>query len=207
MSQPVALFDFDGTLTVGDTLMPFLKAVVGPWGLAGALARSAPWLVGYGARVVRNDVAKQRLLAAALGGRRHADLQSRGREFARDRVPALLRRDMMALLRHHRGEGRFCILVSASLDVYLEPWAQAEGFDAVLCSRLETDTAGNVTGRLLGGNCHGQEKVARLRSLFAQWDGPPTHIVAYGDTNGDRPMLALADCAFLMRDGRPVEIG
>jgi len=202
MKDSVALFDFDGTLTRGDSLVPFLKAVAGPAGLAGAMAASLPWLAGYALRLTRNDVAKERLLSSALRGRRHADLEAAGREFARKTVPDMLRSDMMAIVERNRAEGRRCVLVSASLDLYLAPWAAEAGFDHLLCSRLETDERQCVTGRLLDGNCHGPRKVALIRKLFADWDKAPRDIVAYGDTKGDFPMLALADRAFLVgKDG------
>ncbi|MBK6744559.1 MAG: hypothetical protein IPG66_16985 [Hydrogenophilales bacterium] len=48
-----------------------------------------------------------------------------------------------------------------------------------------------VTGHLQGGNCHGAEKVNRIIKLL---DGQDVcHITAYGDSAGDREMLAYAD--------------
>ncbi len=47
-----------------------------------------------------------------------------------------------------------------------------------------------VTGRFDGPNCRGEEKVRRLREAF----GDDIRLeAAYGDTSGDRAMLALAD--------------
>jgi phosphoserine phosphatase len=46
------------------------------------------------------------------------------------------------------------------------------------------------TGDLEGGNCRGPEKARRL----ARWlDGSAAHVVAYGDSAGDRELLAAAD--------------
>ena len=64
----VAAFDFDGTLTRGDTLLPFLAAGLGWPRFAWALLRTSPWLVGHAVKLVRNDVAKARLFAACLSG-------------------------------------------------------------------------------------------------------------------------------------------
>jgi phosphatidylglycerophosphatase C len=96
--------------------------------------------------------------------------------------------------------------VSASLDVYVEPWAQAQGFDAILSSVLAVED-GVVTGRLFEGNCYGVEKVRRIRSWLN--DRRPEQIWAYGDSRGDREMLALADVAHyrgrLLKGGAGVE--
>jgi phosphoserine phosphatase len=53
---------------------------------------------------------------------------------------------------------------------------------------------GRFAGRYDGSNCHGIEKVRRIRECFDlnEFD----RVYAYGDTPGDRPMLTLADEAF-----------
>ena len=202
MSRDLALFDFDGTLTRGDSMLPFLRAAIGPVALTRALAATSPWLVGYAAGLIRNDSAKERLLAASLGGRSIDDLRMKGDAFARDDLPKLLRETTMAEFRGRRDEGRICVLVSASLDLYLEPWAREAGFAHVISSRLAVDEAQRATGALLGGNCHGPEKVVRIRDWLSM-QGETGHCVAYGDTFGDAPMLALADEGFWVgKDGR-----
>jgi phosphatidylglycerophosphatase C len=81
-------------------------------------------------------------------------------------------------------------MISASLAVYLAPLGRQLGFDAVLATALEVGSDGRLTGRLEGANVRGQEKVDRLR----QWLGVDTcELWAYGDSDGDRELLALAD--------------
>jgi phosphatidylglycerophosphatase C len=60
----------------------------------------------------------------------------------------------------------------------------------VIACSLETDGTGRATGRLIGGNCRGPEKVRRLR----EWLGAePAELWAYGDSAGDDELLAFAD--------------
>jgi phosphatidylglycerophosphatase C len=87
------------------------------------------------------------------------------------------------------------VLVSASLDVYLFPLGELLGVHGVLCTRLERDGGGALTGALVGANCRGPEKVARLEAwlLVEGLDGAT--LWAYGDSAGDDELLARADHA------------
>jgi phosphatidylglycerophosphatase C len=185
----VAAFDFDGTLAAGDSLSGFLSRAVGRPVLASTLALQGPAMAwAYAVRGGR-DAAKAVLLARLLRGRTHAELQTLGERYGNDLVRRL-RPWMLARVDWHREQGHRLVIVSASLDVYLEPVGRSLGFDAVLATTLEIDPDGRLTGRLGGLNCRGREKAARLRA----WLGSaPAEIWAYGDSRGDRELLAMAD--------------
>lgn len=189
-TRPIVLFDFDGTLTRRDTLLPFLRYCVGTPRFLGILASQAPGLLGLAAGLLPNDLVKQRVLEAFFHGWELEELRQLGQAFAKEVLPRLLRPSTIEILRWHLGRQHRCFLVSASLDVYLEPWAQGQGFTGVLCSQLEVSDSGRVSGQLLGRNVFGPEKVARLtRALAGELDWIE---YAYGDSRGDREMLALA---------------
>jgi phosphatidylglycerophosphatase C len=60
----------------------------------------------------------------------------------------------------------------------------------VCAVELEAE-GGRLTGRMVGANCRGAEKVRRLTTWL---DGePPTRLWAYGNSSGDRELLAAAD--------------
>ena len=81
----VAAFDFDGTLTRGDTFLPFLARGLGWPRLLWAMLRCSPWLAAYALRLIRNDVAKARLMQATLSGLSLAELDNwRTRWLAQD---------------------------------------------------------------------------------------------------------------------------
>ena len=65
--RTVAVFDFDGTLTRGDTLLPFLRRVGGGLPLAGALLAGCVSL-GLAPAGYRRDRAKEAVLARVLAG-------------------------------------------------------------------------------------------------------------------------------------------
>jgi phosphatidylglycerophosphatase C len=192
----IAAFDFDGTLTRSDTLGPFLRDVCGTAAFVRALAADAPRLVLAGIGAGSRDAAKERMLRRLLGGREHTELVVRGRAFAERVATTGMRSEMVSRLEWHAREGHELAIVSASLDVYLEPIAERLGIGTVLCTRLEVNGAGLVTGNLVGGNCRAAEKLRRIRERFGE-DG--YELWAYGNSAGDAEMLAAAD--------HPVRVG
>jgi phosphatidylglycerophosphatase C len=69
----------------------------------------------------------------------------------------------------------------------------------VLCTRLARDPAGRLSGELDGRNCRGAEKPARVREHLAHDATGPVELWAYGDSHGDRELLALADHPVMVR--------
>jgi phosphatidylglycerophosphatase C len=133
---------------------------------------------------------KEQLTTRLLAGYPGADLAAAGRRYA-DHLATHLRPDVVERLDFHRSAGHELVLISASPTVYLDPLGTQLGFTAVIATRLEIGSDGNVTGRLDGGNCRGEEKVIRLRA----WLGArvPVEVWAYGDSSGDDELLAFAD--------------
>ena len=188
--RTLALFDFDGTLTRADTLGPFLREVAGNGAFVRAFASDAPRLALAGLGAGSRDAAKERMLRRLLGGRKHADLVVRGRAYGERVATKAMRSEMVDRVRWHASEGHELVIVSASLDLYIDRVAELLGIDTVLCSRLEVDADGRVTGRLVGGNCRGPAKLRHIRERFGE-EG--YELWAYGDSAGDREMLAAAD--------------
>jgi phosphatidylglycerophosphatase C len=189
-ARTVSCFDFDGTLTRSDTMGPFLRAVAGNGPFVQAFLADAPRLALAGAGRASRDDAKERFLRRLIGGREHAELLERGRAYAEAVVARRLRPDMVDRVHWHRTRGHQVAIVSASLDVYVDRVAELLDVDTVLCSRLEVDAAGRVTGTLVGGNCRGAGKLARIREQFGAGG---YELWAYGDSAGDDEMLAAAD--------------
>jgi len=91
------------------------------------------------------------------------------------------------------------ILVSATLECYLRPWAERICADHVIGTQLETDGEGCLTGGISGRNCHGPEKARRLREKISTLD--QREVYAYGNSIGDRELLEIADHAFCYSSG------
>lgn len=190
----VAAFDVDGTLTSRDCVVPFLRRFV----LRRSVVVSALRQVREGAVAVgRRDRDRLRIAAtsAVLAGVAVRDLDERAADFAASIVANRLRDDTVGRLRWHVGQGHRVVLVSASYEVYLRPLAEHLGAEAVLGTRLEIDTGDVCTGRLAGRNCRAAEKVHRLDEWLALEGIERTDVDlwAYGDSPGDRELLAAAD--------------
>ncbi len=194
-SKPVvAAFDFDGTLTRRETLLLFLLYTLGVTKVSRDALLLSPTLAGYGLGLIPNDVAKQRVFMRCLGGMRMDDLVKHGEQFAAQKLPGLMRAEAMQRLAWHKQQGHRCVAISASMELYVRPWAIAAGFDDVLATHLELRIDGTTSGKLEGENCYGIEKVRRLEALLGKRDG--YILYAYGDSRGDRELLATADFGY-----------
>lgn len=202
---PVAAFDVDGTISRRDTLLPFLQRLCGAQRLARALARNGLALSRMAAGRVERDTVKDALLLGLLAGRHACDVREAGEAYAAFLVEhGRLRPDTVGRLDDHRAAGHRVVLVSASPEVYLTPLGERLGVDAVLATALGVGADGRLTGRMAGRNCRGPEKVARLEAWLAG-DGPGAgFLYAYGDSDGDRELLARADAGVLVGRRRPL---
>jgi phosphatidylglycerophosphatase C len=194
-----AAFDFDGTLTRRDTLVPFLTTVAGRAVVMRALAAESGGLARAAAGRADRNVAKERVLTRILAGRPHSEVATAGRAFGGELARRAITPEARDRVAWHRREGHDVVIVSASLDVYLGEVADALGVSHLLCTSLDIDETGDCTGRLLGANCRGPEKATRLQTLFGAED---VELWAYGNSRGDDEMLALADHAVRARRGR-----
>jgi phosphatidylglycerophosphatase C len=190
----IAAFDLDGTLTNRDCVVPFLRQVAGtPRLVAGVAAhpiKVSKALVGRD-----RDTFKALATRAAFAGRPLGVLEPRADEFAALVHGGWLRSDTLATLQAHLAAEDQVVIVSASYAIYVEPLAALLGAHEVLATRLAVGADGRLTGDLDGANCRGPEKVRRLHEWLDTAHGgrSAVEVVAYGDSPGDREMLADAD--------------
>lgn len=189
MAQRLILFDFDGTLTTRDTMIEFIKFVRGSSRLYLGYLWLSPVLFGMKAGLVRNDRAKVKLLKYHFGGMSREELTDHAERFAQEVIPGLLRPAGIAALEKYRADGDRVIMVSASLDLWLTAWTESQGIE-LLCTQGAWKED-RFTGELASANCHGEEKVRRVKAYMKVEDF--SEVIAYGDSSGDDAMLAMAD--------------
>ena len=187
----IVAFDFDGTLTTRDTLIAFIRYACGtPRFLLGFLLH-APLLVMMKLRLYSNGKAKQRLFTWFFRGMPFESFDALCQSFARTHRH-LLRPETVRLLEQALTEGAEVLVVSASIDNWVQPFFPSV---TVLGTQIEV-VDGRLTGRFLTPNCYGQEKVRRILALHP--DRSSYRLTAYGDSRGDRELLAFADEAHMV---------
>lgn len=192
--KTLACFDFDGTITFSDSLLPFIVFSFG-WGrtLAG-MSLETPAFIRFILGSIGRQETKERILKRFFGNMPYETFCNLGCEFALKKIPSLTKKEALSAIEYHKKEGHRLILISASLETYLLPWANYIGFDDVIASKLFIDRDGRVTGMLQGKNCRAEEKVKRLRELVGPLENYT--IIAYGDSKGDKELLAAANHSF-----------
>jgi len=188
-ARALALFDLDGTLTWRDTLSDLLVREFGLGRCLVAGVRLAPALLGVLAGRVHRDTAKVAVLSHFFGGMSEPAFAAIAQHYGHQHLDKLLRRQAREQLNWHREQGHRVIIISASISDWIAPWAAAEGVELIATELSRQD--GQITGELAGENCRGAEKVRRLKALLDPAEYTP--IYAYGDTQGDTAMLAIAD--------------
>jgi HAD superfamily hydrolase (TIGR01490 family) len=187
VTQTLALFDFDGTITTVDTFTPFVRQCAGRWRkLFGALALS-PLIAAYKLRLIGGSPLRRAIAYLCFRGRNAEEVHRLGRQYGAT-LHSRARAEMLERIRVHRASGDTVVVVSASLAVYLEDFCRGVGAE-VIATELEA-RGGVLTGRYLNGDCTGEEKARRVRERYdlARYD----LIVAYGDTAEDEALLRLA---------------
>lgn len=191
----IAAFDFDGTITTRDSLLPFLFYATGNMTTFKKLTLLSPEFFKYITGFNSRQKTKESVLKEFFGGMPLDWIQALGELFSlSSNLDHLIRQEAKDRINWHLRQGHRCILISASIDVYLNPWSKIFGFQDVISSRLKITKEGMVTGDLDGLNCWGPEKMRRLNELLGSREN--YILYAYGDSRGDKELLDAADYAF-----------
>ena len=185
MKQVVA-FDFDGTLTTRDTLLAFIRYAKGTRAFLWGFLRHAHLLVLMKCGLYPNWKAKQRIFSYFFKGMALDAFDALCQQFAAENSH-LLRPKGVKALQQAQADGAEVLIVSASIDNWVQPF-----FPSVKVVGTQIEVAnGQLTGCFLTPNCYGEEKVRRILALYP--DRHAYHLTAYGDSRGDKELLAFAD--------------
>jgi HAD superfamily hydrolase (TIGR01490 family) len=188
----ISFFDFDGTITTDDSLICFIRFVVGDAKFIWAMVLLSPMLVAYKLKLIPNYKAKQYMLSYFFKGMHEQQFNQIANEYSLKHINTILRPKAMKKILWHKEEGHKVVIVSASIVSWLKPWCDKNNLD-LIATELEIKDD-RVTGKFLTKNCHGAEKVKRILEEYnlSHYD----YIYAYGDSIGDKELLAFANESF-----------
>jgi HAD superfamily phosphoserine phosphatase-like hydrolase len=138
----IAFFDFDGTITFSDTFASFVDYSSSRRRVLCGTLLLSPLILGYRLRVLGAARLRQSVVRFGFRGRSESELRSLGARYGREVLPTLVRPNARARIEWHKQRGDVVVVVSASLDVYLEAWCEAMGL-ALLANQPKREPAGS----------------------------------------------------------------
>lgn len=140
-------------------------------------------------RLLDAENVKKSFISSILKGEKKEKIESASQKFFEQNYPKIIRKNALDFIENRDPDKTESFLVSASLDVWVKPFA--DKFKMTLLSTKAEFKDGLFTGNFVGNNCNGDEKVNRIKGQInhEKYD----KIIAFGDTSGDKPMLDFAD--------------
>lgn len=188
-NKTLVLFDFDGTITFKDTFLEFIKFTHGKARFYAGFSILFPFLLLYKLGIISNYKAKEIVLSWYYKGKTLQYLQEKGKAFAEQKLPQLIRPLALKKIQEYKAQQFEIVIVSASIKEWLEAWCQIQQIP-LISTELEVKN-NKITGKLATANCFGAEKVRRVEQNYniSSFD----RIIAFGDSKGDKEMLAISN--------------
>ena len=187
MMKKLYLFDFDGTLTYKDTMFLFLK-FYDPAKFSVQFLKHVPLFILLKMKLADAEAVKKSLISSILRGQSKYQIEKKAQQFFEENYPSLFRENALDFINNIDRTHTESYIVSASLDIWVKPFA--EKFNMKLLSTQAEFKDDVFTGKFVGKNCNKEEKVNRIKLEIG--DKKFDKIIAFGDTYGDKPMLAFA---------------
>ncbi|WOE32020.1 MULTISPECIES: HAD family hydrolase [unclassified Acinetobacter] len=189
----LALFDFDGTLCNKDSFTLFFFYALSKRHIIKRGIATLPWIIGYYAQLYPAHLMRPKLFQKMLKHIPIAILDPIAKEYANYLIEHHLNPQLYQQLKNHQALGDDVVLVSASIDIYLQYIAQNLDID-LICSTTEIKNQ-YYTGRFASPDCSHQQKKIRVLAKYnlAKYQA----IYAYGNSHEDLAMLSLAHFPYL----------
>lgn len=192
MKPSLALFDFDGTITKKDTFLEFIKFYKGATAYYLGMMLLSPFLILFKLKIFPNWKAKEMVIAHFFKGVSLVEFQKICDDFALQVIPGIIRPKAIQKLKEHISQGDKVVIVSASAENWISAYIKTLEID-LIATKLEVKD-GKITGKISGLNCYGAEKVNRIKAVLNKEQYGK--IYAYGDSSGDKELLAFASERF-----------
>ncbi|MBL7910619.1 MAG: haloacid dehalogenase-like hydrolase [Bacteroidia bacterium] len=188
--KTLVLCDFDGTLFKKDSFPLFIKFYHGVLKLCFGYLLFSPLIILYYLKIFDGEKLKKKMFNFYFKNADKADLEKKGERFLNEALLKnnLLNNALLNTLNDLKKKGAEICIVSASLDVWIKPFANHFNYN-FLCTELKyiSDT---YQGEFLTKNCNNIEKKTRVMQHYnlRLYD----EIIAFGDSGGDKYLMEIA---------------
>lgn len=188
----LAIFDVDYTLTKKETLLEFYSFCTKN---KISNLKYIPRVIYSGLMFGLNIYDEKKTKQTFLKFIRNMDedsLKELVHRYYKERLSNILYKDGIDELKRLKNEGYMVILVSASPEFYLNELYDIEEVDIIIGTRFEFKD-GIFTGKMVGENCKGKEKVKRLEAMLSSKKIVPNYkeSMMFSDSLSDKPLLDL----------------
>ena len=195
----IAVFDFDGTLIKKDSMVLFffryfklsIKNLPN-------FCRLIFETLKYFLRIYSQKQFKEKYINLIIASSRFNDLEALFNDFSKyilDLIPKTAKEKIIEFNKR----GHKTILLSASLDLYLEKISKGLGFSELICTWTTCSDDRIVISSL---NCYGKNKIKMLLSKYKEdgvdWKGS----YCYTDSESDRELLSLFGNPYIVNNIR-----
>lgn len=201
--KPAAFFDFDKTLLAINSAKAGFRYL---WDAGQLSRRFALSVIIRGLFYQRNLISEEamgRHMIRFYRGKKLDTFKAGAEDFYRRCIEPNFAPRILARARAHKNLGHVTVLISGSIRYYLEPVARDLGFDHLICSELEEDENGILTGRpkFL---CIDANKRILLTRLAEEENLDLTRSSAYGNHQADIPMLSSVGHPYAVEPTAPL---
>jgi len=188
----LVIFDFDGTLTKKDSLGEFLRYYYKKNIYFKKLLRFLPFFILYKLKILKNDIAKEKLITIFFKDENEFTFKQKAREFALNKINSFLNKKVYNEFCKHKKNNDEVIIISASFKCWIDEWAKKEQVKSI--STILEIKNHKLTGKFKTKNCYGIEKVNRLKKEVDI--SKYSEIISYGDSDGDRYIFEISNKFF-----------
>lgn len=207
--KKIEVYDFDGTVTKRDTLIEFIRYCFGTWHLIEALFFFSPLLILMKLKLADNGKTKEKLFGYFFHGMPLWRFNELCDEFGENKKEELLKEKVIDSIEMGKLIKLKIYIVTASIENWVIPFFYPSNADYAETENRKVEIVGTrpevkdgvLTGKFSTPNCYGAEKVRRLKMAVPDLEENRSsyHILAFGDSRGDKEMIEYADKGYLAK--------
>ncbi|MCD4670440.1 MAG: HAD-IB family hydrolase [Actinomycetia bacterium] len=195
----IALFDFDGTLIKKDSMiLLFFRYFDLSIKNIPIFCRLVYGALKYFLKIYSQRQFKEIYINLIIDSSRIRDVEALFDDFSKyllGRILKTARKEITGL----KDKGYKIILLSASLDLYLEKVSRGLGFSELICTRT---TCNDNKIKITGLNCYGKNKIKMLLGSHKEDRVDWKASYCYSDSESDRELLSLFGNPYIINNVR-----